>query len=43
MRTRPPFREWFKVTPLDYSVYRATLLPSAIQLSQEYKRELSYP
>ena len=43
MSTHPTFQEWFKVAPLGNGAYRATLLPSSLQLSREYTKEFSFP
>ena len=43
MSTHPTFQEWFKITPAGNGTYRATLLPSSLQLSQEYTKEFSFP
>jgi TPR repeat protein len=39
----PSFIEWFKVKPLQDGSYILTLLPSSIQLSQEYSTQFTYP
>jgi hypothetical protein len=43
MSTHPTFQEWFKVAPVSNGAYRATLLPSSLQLSQEYTKDFSFP
>jgi len=43
MSTHPTFQEWFKVAPVGNGTYRVTLLPSSLQLSQEYAKEFSFP
>ena len=43
MSTHPTFQEWFKVAPVGNSTYRATLLPSSLQLSKEYTKEFAFP
>jgi hypothetical protein len=42
LATHPTFTEWFKVKPLQNGHYMLTLLPSSIQLSQEYTQEFTY-
>lgn len=43
MKEYPTFVEWFKAKPLQDGSYILTLLPSSIQLSQEYSTEFTLP